>query len=212
MRRRSSYCADLADCSKACQRKAYNGHKDICKRYINEMSQKFNQGRDFGENDVIAVRDAAAGFIARMHESFRALAPAIFRGRDLASGDYLHIDATLFERPGVARGPDMLDGVINGAEVRSRSSWKLPVIRPWCVADLVALLTPAQGGARLCPPGARADRGARGQAHARRALQRQDHQRCHCPHRDADPAGHRVRAGQRPMAPGSEAAAIRVMH
>ena len=47
----------------------------------------------------MALRDAAATFIRRIHESFRFLAPSIFRGRDLDRDDYLHVDVTLCRRP-----------------------------------------------------------------------------------------------------------------
>ena len=82
---------------------------------------------------MYALRDVAATFISRMLDSFRFLAPAIFRGRSLSREEYLDVDVTLFQRPGAQRGPDFPDGTVNSAEVRTRSSWTRPTIPPWSV-------------------------------------------------------------------------------
>ena len=83
----------------------------------------------------MALRDAAATFIRRIHESFRFLAPSIFRGRDLDRDDYLHVDVTLCRRPDASpeHGDDTLSGVINAADVRTRSSWSRSTAPPWSV-------------------------------------------------------------------------------
>ena len=124
------------DCSKDCQRKAHPLHKGTCKRSVQELEAKRVPGQPVRDDDVIALRDSAATFIARMHDSFTFLAPAIFAGCSSIEASYLHVEANLSRKPGSTPGDDMLDGTITGAAVRSRASWPRPSMPPWCVRML----------------------------------------------------------------------------
>lgn len=88
---------------------------------------------------MVALRDGAATFIARLDESFRFLGPTVFRDCRSVETSYLHVDSLLFRKPGSAVGDDMLDGIITHAEIRPRSAWSGASPPPWSVCAMACV-------------------------------------------------------------------------